>query len=137
MMDGLVNSLCPESMISCHSNHQTSRAFRADQSWRIYFAGSIKGVEVLSISLKLFFFFPLADLKRTLSLPTAPLLPLLYEYSIQQMHLWYVSEIILLEHEPVEKMNFVCDYYKYDNILFKFIYMSSLCNLDNSQTILV
>lgn len=56
MMDGPVNSLCPESVISCHSHHQTSRAFRVDQSWRIYFAGSIKGVEVLSIKLSNFFF---------------------------------------------------------------------------------
>lgn len=55
MMDGPGNSLCPESVISCHSNHQTSRAFRADPSWRIYFAGSIKGVEVLSIKFSNFF----------------------------------------------------------------------------------
>lgn len=52
------------------------------------------------------------------------------------MYLWYVSEIALLDHEPVKKMDFVCDYYKCDNILFKFLYMSLLCNLDNPQSIL-
>jgi hypothetical protein len=48
MMDGLVNALCPESVLSCHTDHQT-QPFRADQSWGIDFAGSIKKGQVLSM----------------------------------------------------------------------------------------